>query len=60
VFGEELIMFEKLLLAAIITFSLYFNSKIEWSRPMNPLQLQAQAPQAQLLKILMFQNFNVQ
>ncbi|MEA5498958.1 hypothetical protein VB834_10380 [Limnoraphis robusta Tam1] len=53
-------MFEKLLLAAIITFSLYFNSKIEWSRPMNPLQLQVQAPQAQLLKILMFQNFNVQ
>ncbi len=46
-------MLEKLLLAAIITLSLYFNSKIEWSNPINPLQLQGQAPQVELLKMLM-------
>ncbi|WP_413161043.1 hypothetical protein ACL6C3_21280 [Capilliphycus salinus ALCB114379] len=52
-------MFEKLLLAAIITLCLYFNAKIEWSNPINLLQLRVQAPQVELLRMVMFQNLNV-
>ncbi|EAW34267.1 hypothetical protein [Lyngbya sp. PCC 8106] len=52
-------MFEKLLLAAILTLCLYLNAKIEWSNPVNLLQLRVQAHQVELLRIMMFQNFNI-
>ena len=52
-------MLEKLLLAAILTLSLYLNVKIEWSNPVNLLQLRVQAPQVELLRMVMFQNFNI-
>lgn len=52
-------MFEKLLLAGILTLCLYLNTKIEWSNPVNLLQLRVQAPQVHLLRMVMFQNLNI-
>ncbi|MEB3280438.1 MAG: hypothetical protein VKK42_16120 [Lyngbya sp.] len=52
-------MFEKLLLAAFVTLCLYLNTKIEWSNPVNLLQLRVEAPQVELLRMVMFQNLKV-
>jgi hypothetical protein len=53
-------MFEKLLLASIVTLCLYLNTKIEWSGPGSLLELRVQAPQVNQLRMAMFQNLNIQ
>lgn len=53
-------MLEKLLLAAILTLCLHLNTKIEWKSPGRFLELGIQTPQVKLLRMIMFQNLNIQ
>lgn len=51
-------MLEKLLLAAIVTLTLYMNAKVDWSSS-TPTQFQVQGSRAEGLQLLFSQNLKV-